>query len=197
MRPRRAAGSDSNASIVFWMSDLSVILPGMGTQELLSALTVGALRIEEDAEHTAKAHYNAGARWGRCAFCLGTLSAVLAAVAGGTAFGNMGRLAGGLAAASTVLTAILTFVKGTEKTEQHKTYGGRYLALRKQTRRFREIELIDCTDPQAARTRLLKLGESLDELNLAAPQVPYCDFKKAKKGIDAGEATYMVDEVKK
>lgn len=160
-------------------------------------LIAEASRIEEDAEHSAKGHYNAGNRWGHYHLYIGLPATLISAIAGAAAFKNCPELAGGLALLVTALTTVLTFLKPSEHAETHKAAAGQYHSLRNQTRIFRTIELEDGLEPDAAKARLLELARTRDELNATSPGVPECDYEKAKKDIDAGRSRYLVDEESK
>lgn len=162
--------------------------------DLIPKLIAEARRIEEDAEHSAKGHYNAGNRWGRYHLYIGLPAALISAIAGAAAFKNCPELAGGLALLVTALTTVLTFLKPSEHAEMHKAAAGQYHALRNQTRIFREIELADVLESDATKIRLLDLARTRDELNATSPAVPRCDYEKAKKDIDTGRSRYQVDE---
>lgn len=161
--------------------------------ELTQKLVEECRRIEEDAEHSSKGHYNAGDRWGRYHLFLGLPAAIVAAIAGAAAFKDYPELAGSLALVSTALTTVLTFLKPSERAEIHKSAGSQYHALRNRTRIFREIELSDGLDAETAKKRLLELARIRDELNAASPGIPRRDYEKAKQDIDAGRSQYRVD----
>lgn len=161
--------------------------------ESFKKLADEAQRIEEDTEHSAKGHFNAAERWGTYHLCLGLPAAVLAAVAGGTAFSNLPELAGSLAILSTALTTVLTFLKPSEHAENHKAVAGQYLSLRNQTRIFRKIELEDNSDIDNAKARLIELSNARNELNQTSPGIPRGDYEKAKADIDQGRGQHLVD----
>lgn len=165
--------------------------------DLIPKLIAEARRIEEDAEHSAKGHYNAGNRWGRYHLYIGLPTALISAIAGAAAFKNCPELAGGLALLVTALTTVLTFLKPSERAEMHKAAAGQYHALRNQTRIFREIELAGGLESVAAKIRLLELSRLRDELNASSPGVPRCDYEMAKIDIDHGRSRYQVDEESK
>lgn len=71
---------------------------------VITNLSTESHRIEEDAEHSAKSHYNAAARWSRYHLWLGLPSAVIAAVGGAAALNNLPEIAIGLALLSSALT---------------------------------------------------------------------------------------------
>lgn len=162
--------------------------------ELIQKLVAECRRIEEDAEHSSKGHYNAGDRWGRYHLYIGLPAALIAAIAGAAAFKDCPELAGSLALLSTALTTVLTFLKPSERAEMHKTSGGHYLSLRNQTRIFREIELANGLEVEAAKARLLELASTRDELNATSPGISRCDYENAKKDIDEGRSQYQVDK---
>lgn len=164
--------------------------------ELISKLAAEAQRIEEDTEHSFKGHYNAAARWARYHLWIGLPSALLAGVAGAAAFKHQPELAGALALVSTAMTTILTFLKPSERSEMHKAVAGQYQVLRNQARIFREIGLTDGITLSEAKTRLIELAKTRDELNQGSPAIARCDYELAKKDIDTGRARYRVDEVK-
>ena len=161
--------------------------------ELKSKIVAEACRIEEDSEHSAKGHYNAGGRWARYHLSIGLPAAIISAIAGAAAFKNCPELAGSLALVVTALTTILTFLKPSERAEMHKAAAGQYHALRNQTRLFREIELSDGIELGAAKIRLFELARTRDELNATSPGVPRRDYEKAKDDIDDGRSSYRVD----
>ncbi|MFZ5561792.1 MAG: SLATT domain-containing protein [Pseudomonadota bacterium] len=164
--------------------------------DLMEALSAEAKRIEEDTEHSFKGHYNAAARWARYHLYIGIPSALVAAVAGAAAFKDQPELAGSLALISTALTTLLTFLKPSERSEIHKSVAGQYHALRSQARMFREIELLENPEPKIAKTLLLEMARSRDELNQASPAISRCDYEQAKSDIDDGRARYQVDGTK-
>lgn len=164
--------------------------------DLFTKLATEAQRIEEDAEHSAKSHYNSAARWARYHLWLGLPSAVIAALGGAAALNDLPEVAVGLALLSSALTTVLTFLKPSERSEIHKTAAGQYHALRNHMRLFREIELADGIEASAAKERLLALAAARDELNQSSPMPSRCDYQLAKQDIDSGRARYRVDDVK-
>lgn len=164
--------------------------------DLLTKLATEAQRIEEDAEHSAKGHYNAAARWARYHLCLGLPSAVIAAFGGAAVLNDLPEAAVGLALLSSALTTVLTFLKPSERSEMHKTAAVQYHSLRNRMRLLREIEFADGIEVRTAKERLLALATERDELNQSSPAIPRCDYEIAKQDIDSGRARYRVDEVK-
>jgi hypothetical protein len=159
-------------------------------------LVAEAHRVEEDSEHSMKGHYNAAARWGRYHLCIGMPAAILAAIASAAAFKQHSELAGALAIISTALTTVLTFLKPSERAENHKAVAGQYLALRNRTRIFREIELEDGLEMASAKQRLIELASNRDELAQGALGIPRRDYELAKRDIDEGRNRHRIDEGK-
>jgi uncharacterized membrane protein YfcA len=114
--------------------------------KMISALVRESERIEEDSIHSAKAHFNSGDTWKRRHYWLGIPATVLGAGAGAAIIKDCTELAALLSLAATILTALVTFLKPTDRASAHKTTGDQYLALRNDTRIFREIELLEAED---------------------------------------------------
>lgn len=151
-------------------------------------------RIEEDCIHSGKAHFNAGVRWASYNYWLGIPSVVLSTLAGTAFFNDMPEIAGIMSATVAVLTSLMTFLKPSERASAHKGSGDQYLTLRNDARVFREIKLNHACDEQAAISGLDEFTKRRNELNQASAQVAIRDFKKARAGIDQGEAAHRVDQ---
>lgn len=151
------------------------------------------LRIEEDTLHSGKSHYNAASLWSSVHYLIGVPATVFAAWAGINAFGNDPSLSGYLALIAAALTALQTFLGASDKASQHKSVAGGYLAIRNQTRIFREVE-VSLMDQGEAVKNLCGHAQSRDELNNMAPSIPFLAFCMTKKGIDKGEADYKADK---
>ncbi len=161
---------------------------------LKDKLITESQRIEEDAEYSAKGHFNASERWGKYHLWLGVPSVLITGIAGGSAFNNMPIIAGSFALVSTALTVVLTFLNPSERAETHKAVGGQYLTLRNQARIFREIEMEDGEDLSIAKKRLLELAASRDEINQNSPRIPRRDYELARTDINEGRTVYQTDK---
>jgi len=153
------------------------------------------LRMEEDCTHSGKAHFNASVRWTRWNYAFGIPSVILSAAAGAAFFKDYATIAGMMSSAVTVLTALMTFLKPSERSSGHKSSGDQYLSLRNDARVFREIELTHVADEAAAIAGMNGFTTRRNELNQASPQFSNGDYERARKGIDAGEALHAVDKV--
>lgn len=154
-----------------------------------------AKRIEEDSLYSSKGHFYAGQCWTNANLCLGGFTAVLSAIAGASAlskFDNHNIVAGGLSIVVAGLTAVMTFINPNRKATNHNKAGNNYNSLRNDTRIFHEIE-INGIDERKAVDDLKKLNDRRNKLNTESDQIPKWAFKKARKGIEEGEAEYKVD----
>ncbi len=160
----------------------------------VSAIKTELLRMEEDCTHSSKAHFNAATRWIRWHYVFGLPSVVLATAAGAAFFKGFPITAGAMTSVVAVLSGLMTFLKPSERSASHKSSGDQYLALRNDSRVFREIELEHVGDEASAISAMQGLTTRRNELNTASPSFSFRDFQKAKKGIDSGEATHAVDK---
>jgi len=156
-----------------------------------------AKRIEENSLYTAKGHFVAAHFWDKFHLCVGIPTVVLAAVAVTAAFAKFDQnniLAGALSIVVVVLTAVTTFLNPKERAHTHLTVGNNYDSLLTRSRIFWTIECRRENSEDVLSAKLNTLSEERDRLNRESPQVPKWAFKKAKKGIEVGEANYRVDE---
>ena len=148
-----------------------------------------AKRIEECCEYSSKSHYNTSKTWNICNLCLNIPIAIVAAI---TVF-----VPEEYKYIPAILTAILAAVQAcihpTDCTKIHKIAGDKYLALKNQVRRFRNIELFTIDDKKAA-SEINRYGNLLDDYNTANPQPSKAGYKEAKKGIMDGETHFKVDQ---
>ena len=152
-----------------------------------------AVRIEEDALYSYKGHFNAGDRWSHIHLWLGIPTAILAAWAGLQAFSDYPALTALLAIVSAGMGACSTFLNPSEKSTNHLNAGAGYNELRNNTRRFREVSLLQLDDKNAT-DQLQVLAETRNQLNGSSPGIPSWAYEKAKRDIEAGHAIYEVDK---
>lgn len=152
-------------------------------------------RIEEDTEHSFKAHYNSAEFWGNVNLILGLSAAIFGAVAGGvSAVDGSEATVTGAAFFSAIFATCLTFLKPGEVADSHKNAGRLYQALRNKSRILREIELISGGDIVSLKCMLMELVDRRDELNSIMPAIKRPAYEKAKRDIDSGRAEYRVDK---
>lgn len=164
----------------------------MESRALKDAIADETYRIEEDALHSMKGHFNAGSLWGKVHLALGLPSAILAGWAGIEAFAENPLLTAILALLSAALTATVTFLKPQAVSDNHRNAGREYNKLKNKARIFREIELPGLEEEDAKGT-LNDLAEQRDALNSMSPDIPSWAYSTAKKNIDEGSANYRVD----
>ena len=151
-------------------------------------------RIEEDCIHSGKAQFNAGVRWSRYHLWLGVPSVILSALAGTAFFKDQPEIGGTIASIVTILTALMTFLKPSERASSHKSSGDQYLTLRNDARVLRTIKLDVACDDTAAVANLDEITKRRNELNQASAQVSRKDFERARTGIEEGEAQHVADK---
>jgi len=156
-----------------------------------------AKRVEEDSLYSAKGHFVAGNFWTNFHLWIGVPNAILAAIAGASAlsqFDNHNIIAGILAIIVTALTAVTTFLNPNEKANSHQKAGNNYNSLRNIARIFCEIDCCREDSDQELTRQLKELAKQRDELNQNSPQIPRWAYKKARKGIEKGEADYRINK---
>lgn len=152
-----------------------------------------AHRIEEDALYSSKSHFNAAALWANCHYWIGIPATLCGVIASATTKTNT-ELAVWFSISATILTALITFLKPNEKVSQHKSFGDQFLALKNDCRFFRTIELHEGLKDAELTKKLKVLANRRNDLNKGSPQIPSRAFKKARAGIEQGEATHQVDQ---
>ena len=150
-------------------------------------------RIEEDALHSMKGHFNAGSLWSKAHLFLGLPSAILAAWAGIEAFSDNPEMTAILALLAAALTSVMTFLSPQQVADNHKNAGREYNVLKNRVRRFREIDILQLEGDTIMKT-IAELADKRDALNSMSPDIPRWAFEKAKKDIDAGKADYEIDK---
>ncbi|PIR85045.1 hypothetical protein COU15_02625 [Candidatus Kaiserbacteria bacterium CG10_big_fil_rev_8_21_14_0_10_45_20] len=154
-----------------------------------------AKRIEEDSLYSSKGHFYAAQFWTNLHLWIGVPATILAAVAGASAlsqFDNHQIIAGVLAILVAALSAVSTFINPNENAAIHHNAGNRYNSLKNRARIFSEID-VDVESDEDLLVKLRTLSAERDELNEKSPQIPKWAFRKARQGIEDGEAQYKVD----
>lgn len=162
-----------------------------------------AERLEEDSVFSSKGHYAAADYWRNTHLIVGIPTAILTGLAGVVILAGNGEVLGisislvfGLVAlAGAVSTAIMTFLSPQEKSTKHQAAGDNYNSLKGRARRFYDIDIYRTSyNLEQLAERLELLIEKRDELNQASPLIPERAYKKAKKGIEEGQASYETDQ---
>jgi hypothetical protein len=165
----------------------------MTTPALIANIKAELERLEEDCIHSGKAQFNAGAGWSRLHYAIGLPMVMLSALAGTAFFKDLPEAAGVMTLTVAGLAALQTFLKPSEQAAKHKAAGDQYLALRNDARVYRRIALDLACDDQAAVDGLGGFTKRRNDLNAASPPPSDWDRRRARRGIEQGEATHQVD----
>jgi len=160
--------------------------------ELIQKIEKEALRIEEDTTFSSKGHFNAALYWGWAHYVIGIPVVIFAALSVSKILQNS-ECGAWLALLAAGLAAVQTLLNPEKKSSLHHVCGGKYLALRNNTRNFREIELMQIQDEEKAVERIKAFSDERNALNQTSPAIPGCGYSKAKKDIEAGYAAHQVD----
>lgn len=163
--------------------------------ELLEQIRREASRIEEDALHSSKGHFEAERIASGRHLLIGIPTTVLAATIGVIAKVECEAVTVGLTAAVAVGSALITFLDPKARAAQHFAAGTQFNALRSEARMFREIECRASVPLESLKKRIGELNRKRAELNASAPPRGRRTFEKARDGIRRGEAAYEVDRV--
>ena len=149
-----------------------------------------AKRIEEDSLYSFKSHYNAAAVWNQVYLWIGIANSILAAIAGTLAFKGSTVLAGVLAVVVASISATSTFLNPEGRASAHKNSANEYHVLRNRARIFVNITTKRTLDDDEVNRLFEDISTQRDNLNTISPQIPEAAFRKAREGIESGEATY-------
>ncbi len=155
-----------------------------------------ASRIVTDSTYSAKRHFNTGASLDGMRYALGGLivgTSVLAtsqAVAPGLIpIALLGLCSVGAA----ILAGLVTVYNPGGRAVRHSKIGADYLALRKDTQHFLDVDLIaPGSSPRQLKAKLEELlnrQKFIDRESALNPTPPRA-YKEAKEGIERGEARY-------
>ena len=163
----------------------------------LEAIIAEAKRIEENCLYTSKSSFVVAHFWSRFHLWVGIPTAVLATIAGTIAFASFqygNTIAGILSIIVTVLSAMATFLNPKECSNAYLKAGNDYDSLLSRVRIFRTIQCRREQSVDILADKLNDFANERDRLNHDCSQPPKWAYKKAKKGIEEGEASYEVDK---
>jgi hypothetical protein len=164
---------------------------------IITELKAEADRLEWDALYTMKGHFNAAMLWNITHYSLGIGAVVLGAIAGQQFVNNHTILASVIAALSAALTAVITFLKPSEKAQPHHEAGVFCSEIKRGARMFQNISAALEADPNKLRNELNELVNSYHEKLRSAPPVPYVAYRIARRGVRNGEHSYNESGEKK
>lgn len=161
--------------------------------QTIQAVIKEAHRIEEDALHSMKGHFNASNLWEKANLLVGLPSAIIAAWAGLEAIANNSSWAAVLALTSATFTATMTFLKPESVAENHRNSGREFNVLKNNVRRFREIDILHADELTIIKS-IENFSKIRDDLNSMSRDIPRWAYNKAKQDIDNGLAHYQIDK---
>lgn len=151
-----------------------------------------ARRVSEEAHYRADMHFRTAHFWNKFDYIVGIPTAVLAAVAGGTALASYHVLAGVLALITAVLIAISTFLEPDEEENRNHYFANEYVHLENNARIFADIESKVLKDPVMIVNELKDLTRRQAELNKGSPHVPWFVWRMTRKNLRMNEPTHVM-----
>lgn len=156
-----------------------------------------AKRIEETLLYSAKGHFVASYILTKVHLALGIPIVILSALAGASALSQFDPnhiWAGASSLLVVILSSVMTFLNPNEKSEIHRKAGNNYDSLMNKTRIFWSIDCWRNESEKILTEKLRLFSDQKSKLNDDCPQIPWWAYKIAKKGIEAGEGDYSVDQ---
>lgn len=158
---------------------------------IIEELKDEADRLEWDALYTMKGHFNAAMLWNVAHYTLGLAAIILGAIAGREFAGSQNTtVATAVATASAALTAIITFLKPSEKSQPHHEAGIYYGTIKRKARMFQNISLGVNSDVEGLRRELTELVDAYHARQQSAPPIPAPAYWITRRGVRNGEHTY-------
>lgn len=164
------------------------------TAQLRDKIADEAKRIEEDAVHSFKGHFNASSGWEALHLWLGVPAAIFSTVAGATIFADAATwwnvIAGTLGVLAGAIMAVATFIDPNRKAEVHHKAGADYQQIRNDARLILEVKIHSgCSDDfLIQQVELLRKRQT--DCAKDYPVIPTWAYRKAKAGVASGEADY-------
>jgi hypothetical protein len=165
------------------------------TEEVKDEIILEAKRLEEDCLYSANGHFAASRSWARTNLIIGIATAILSTIAAALAFADISNLiVAGLAVIVTALAWITVVLNPGDKAAAHHNSGSGYNALRSRVRFFSNVDSKGAVSDDELIRVFNELSRHREELNSNAPQVSEKDYETAKRGIQMGQASYVVDK---
>lgn len=166
---------------------------------LKQQLTQEAKRLEEDCRFAEKQHLIAAVWWKRAHYFIGGPTTVFAAAATVGAFAAWPTwFSGSLVLVVTVLSALAMFLNPREHADLHHSKGTRYNALVTKARQFYQIDVETAKSEDELVASVKGISGAKIALNTEPPPAPSgWIYDKARESLQAGEASYAVDEEKR
>ena len=145
--------------------------------------------LQTDVLWTEKAHFAAAQSYSRVHFVLGVIATVAAATAATNVVADGSPVASALASVVAAIgSALITFLKPQEASQQHLVAGRRLGALRVRVRQAARLDLHPARPEDEAgwRTLVIDLANEKAEIDGGAPAISNRSFEAARKKIAAG-----------
>jgi hypothetical protein len=164
----------------------------MTTSSLRDEFRKEAHRLLEDALYTYKGHYDAEVHWQRWHFKLGIPATTLGALAGLSLVktDSLATLTFVLGSAS--LTGALTIVNPADRAARSRSAAEAWHAQHDRLRQWLNMDL-PRLDDISARLAVDGFAQDKARLNKTSPPIPDSARRRARKGIEEGEAQHAVD----
>lgn len=159
----------------------------------LKAILAEADRIEEDTLFSSKSQWESARECEWTHLVLGIPATIAAAIAGVSVVSENKMLAVVLAVLSAILSALLTFLDPKGRASTHYQAGNAFKKLSNDARIFREVTCNESTNTLQLIRKLERLNRRRNSLNSNSLQPTRTAYKRARKGIKGGEATYRAD----
>jgi hypothetical protein len=162
-------------------------------------IIIEAQRMEESTLYSYKGHFVASHFWSKFHLFIGVPMVIMSAVVGASAlsqFDTQKVIAGVLSIIITIFSGLMTFLNPNQKSSAHHGAASQYYSLQNNVRIFRTIDCPREESEQVLTEKLKYFSEQKDKLNDTYPQIPPWAYRVAKKGIEAGEAEFLVDKAK-
>lgn len=164
---------------------------------VITELKIEADRLEWDSLYTMKGHFNAAMLWNIAHYSLGLAAVGLGALAGQQFVNDHNIVASVITALSAALTAVITFLKPSEKAQPHHEAGVFCSEIKRKARMFQNISAALETDPRVLQKELNEIVAAYHEQQRTAPPVPWIAYRITRRGIRNGEHTYNEQGEKK
>lgn len=162
-----------------------------------------AKRLEESTLYSMKGHHCAASGWSNRHLWLGLPVVVISALVGAATFSQYAETyplvkttAGLLSLAVAILSGISTFLNPNDRENAHLSAAHGFDKLNNDSRLFWSVDCWQEDSDAVLTTKLKELVDRKNELNGNSPQIPDWAYRKAKAGIEAGEAQFEVDRDK-
>lgn len=150
------------------------------------ALATEGSQVTCDLLYSEKTHFAAAEEHQKVHLILGLAAAAASAAAAATVFADRTAVAGVLALAGSVGTALLTFLKPDKRAEHHLAVGRQLGALRVELRHLMRLDLGHVLDQQV-RDGLSGITARKTEIDKTAPGTAERHYRIAKRKIDGGD----------